>query len=384
VNKGVLIIIGITSFTPFFAQADEARSARNFASVAEALVDHDESIAEALSEVAATVSEVESLTKQITSKRQEAQRLQQEAQEAMAQANMLNNLSSNQGAVGRGAGNSGGGNGSKGLQLKTPELPEISEAAAFEMPSTPDAVDVGELASSLSFNSRGAANPLRDNPVQPFSGLNLPPNTSAKSPKLLSPGTVAAGNLPQLSGNTASGTPIGTSPNGGASTPGAGGTGGGGGMQGGVGTGNLGTSGAATGGDVMRSVGAEPRYSAGGLRIQTQQVGESGGEGDSAAAQSQGSGPDATAVKAQLSRSASGTSSNEERLNPEGRGLMAYIGFIQKSCRDAEKKLEVCEGPLPSTEESKVVAPTRTIASPPSQEVYGPVRAGLLGLVSGM
>ncbi len=386
-------------FVPLVARGDDATSARNFATVVEALADHDDSIADALSEVAAAAGEVESLNQQITSKRQEAQRLQQEAQQALAQANMLNNLSANQGAGGGGGGGGGGSGsgGSKGLQLKAPELPEMPEAAAFEMPSAPPGVDVGELASSLSFNSRGATSSPMDNSFPPFTGFNLPASPARTSPKLMSPGSVAAGNLPQLSGNATAGTPISPSQNASASA-GGGGNAPGGGMPGGLGGGGGGGGGAASGGgDVMASVGAEPYFSEGGLRVQTQQMGESGDGGGTGASESSGGGPDESAVRAQISRGVAGTAASKEKNpNPEGKGLMAYVGFIQSSCRKAEKTMEVCKGPLLSAEKAKlaalprvdeyrasVAAPTRTIASPPTQETYGPVRAGLLGLVSG-
>jgi hypothetical protein len=396
----IVLLIATTANISF---GNEIESAANFSAAVEALSKHTGEVADAVSEVVKANREIEQVSQQITSKRQEAQKLQQEAQQAMAQANMLNNLSANQGAGpggggGGGGGSGGSGSGSKGLQLKAPELPEMPEAAAFELPSPQPGVDLGDIASSLSFNSRGAVSSPMDNPIPPFTGFNLP--AAAKSPKPVSPGSVAAGNLPELSGNKTAGTPIGPSQSGAAGGGAAGGGGGGGGgAPGGFGGGGGGMGGGGMGGggdDVMASVGSEPSYSEGGLRVQTQQMGDSGGEGGAAgSSESAGGGPDESAVRAQISRGVAGTpSSKEKNPNPEGKGLMAYVGFIQSTCRKAKETLEVCKGPMLSADKARLaamprvealrdVAPARTIASPPAQESYGPVRAGLLGLVSG-
>jgi hypothetical protein len=404
-----LILMATIVLSPLHGSPTEA--AKHFKDAISAIKTQTESISKNLDAAITAEREVRALEVQIEAKQKSIEDLKQRAEQlandlAMQQALQNRNPSGG----GGGGGGAGSGSGANRPELSTPELPEMPEPAKFELGEGPQPIDLGDIGSQLGFTPpRGALQSGIDlaNPLAGFQAPSLANNSNA--PKRISPETVASGILPQLSGEKSIGSPIdggaaAAAANGGPGGNAAGGAGAG--MLGGMGGGGaMSPGGGDMGGDVMSGVGAEAPFTEGGLRVQSMQMGDSGGA-ENGEASSANAGPDAggvgadeSPVKAQRVQPSAerGVASAAKTESELGRGLMSWIGWVGDTCRESASKLDICKGPLLSAEKATIAAqpkpesewlalgPERSVASEyqETEQNYGPVRAGLLGLVSG-
>ncbi len=348
---------------------------------------------------------IKSIDEQIATHRQTIADLEQQAEEIAMMANQAMPMNGGGGGGGSGGG-SGSGSGHGGGEA--PKLPELSQAPQFELPQAPsESANLASVASAFGNDSRRGFAPGSTEFAKPFD-FKMPekdPNSG-----FISPATVASGKLPSLSGPTS--IPDSLSKNAAsANSAGSSGSGNstGSGMMGGGGQG-AGNSGAQSGGDgaSLASVGVEPpEGEAARPRIETTQSGV-GGDGGGSAEGSAGSEVDESSIKAQLAKGG-----NEAPLagketvikNPEGKGLMGWVGWIGDSCKasGAKETLSICSAPRMRAEDAVFLAQhkdstlspeaatrvERSVASKaenaiaPMEASAGPVRDGILGLLSG-
>lgn len=379
----------------------EEGAAENFAASITNVLEAHQILSNDVQSVLAIDNNIQGINDQIAANEDEIANLEQQANDIA----MLASQPVPPGGGGGGGGGGGSGDGGGGGSAEPPQLPELAEAPQFELPPGPTDGGLDSVASALGGGpGRGFSPGQTDFSGSP--GLSFP--KPQENPGFISPATVASGKLP-LSGPTSIPNAIAGDPNAfnNSSNAPSGGGAGASGMNGGQGGGATPGGGASDGGgDSLASVGMEPpEGEAPRPRIETTQAGV-GGDGGTSGSEgfNAGGDPDDSPVKAQISKNgtASPLEGKESTVkNPEGKGLMGWVGWIGDSCKanSAKELLGVCSGKKLGADEALSIAvhketaakaTQRVIASDPEEFVApveasaaGPVREGILGLLSG-